>query len=692
MPEHGPDQTQQIQLLYELALAVGRTLDPVTTCEEFLSALLSRRALSFGAVWIRGDSLPHGSPCNAHLLYALPRTRARDEFRPVTDQMFTHTAPTSWTIDTGETVAVLPLGNLGWLELLSDCAPALTGLPLSMLRSVVGKLAVSLEGALSHQRLQIEVADRRRAELRLKEALAEREAIVAAVPDLLFTADAHGRLLWRNARLPEVMGSVDDDATGRPIHHLVTRQDHPALDAWLSKTITDGHAEVDVHISDGTELRRFHLTGVRLMHGDPGSPMATIVGAARDVTDRERAADERREMERRMLHAQKLESLGVLAGGIAHDFNNLLVPILAHAELVRRATVAPSPEANSLEAIVRASTRAADLARQMLAYSGRARPTVGRVDLGRLVAEIALLLEVAISKKVTLDRELGSDTPVIEGDGTQLRQVVMNLVTNASEAIGDEIGRITLRSGFVAHPGGPIPGLVEGNLGPGRFAFVEVADTGAGMAPEIRSRIFDPFFSTKFTGRGLGLAAVLGIVRAHHGVIAVTTNAGQGSTFRVLLPAAAHELQDLPPQTLPGRKGPLGPGTVLVVDDEPMVRHTIRAALEGAGLTVIEAPDGRVAIDLFNSHRGPIALVLMDLTMPRLGGKEAALAIHKQRPDVPIVLMSGFDHQEIARQVAAPVAAYFLQKPFRLGELLDQCSAALARGQKARINDGRQDP
>ncbi|HEX7926067.1 MAG TPA: PAS domain-containing protein, partial [bacterium] len=313
-----------------------------------------------------------------------------------------------------------------------------------------------------------------------------------------------------------------------------------------------------------------------------------IITIADDVTTRKQAEAQRLELERQILHTQKLESLGVLAGGIAHDFNNLLTGVLGNVELALMDTAASHPASPTLQQIKQASLRAAALTQQMLAYSGRGRLQIHAVDLSALVHEMAELLKVSISKKIAIRFDLSQGLPAVEGDATQIQQIVMNLITNASEAIGDAPGAIHLTTGqVIADRTYLATGYLADAMPEGEYVFMEVTDTGTGMTDEVKARIFDPFFTTKFTGRGLGLAAVLGIVRSHHGSIHIHSDPGKGSTFRVLLPAA--------PGATPAAKAPQsaasatwrGSGTVLVVDDEPVVRSVLQRQLSSLGFQVV---------------------------------------------------------------------------------------------------------
>ncbi|HVP30026.1 MAG TPA: PAS domain-containing protein [Myxococcota bacterium] len=396
-----------------------------------------------------------------------------------------------------------------------------------------------------------------------------------------------------------------------------------------------------------------------------------------DVTDAKRAEEERRSFEAKLQHAQKLESLGILAGGIAHDFNNLLTGILGHADLALEELPEDSSVRENLLQMVTAARRAADLSKQMLAYSGKGRFTLKRIRLPELVTEMSHLLEVSISKRCALRRELDPDMPAIEADPTQLRQVIMNLILNASDAIGEESGVIVVRTGVQRCDRAYLSRCyLDDDLPPGRYAFLEVEDTGEGMSPETVARIFEPFFTTKFAGRGLGLAAVLGIVRGHRGAIRITSEPGRGTIFRVLLPASEAPAEPLDVPTTE-RKAYRGGGLVLVVDDEEAVRRLARTMLERLGFEVIVAAGGREAVALFREHRDRVRVVLLDMTMHPMGGAETYRALREVRADVRVVLSSGYSEQEAARELPGSGVAGFLQKPYRVEDLVASLRRAL---------------
>jgi nitrogen-specific signal transduction histidine kinase/CheY-like chemotaxis protein len=391
-----------------------------------------------------------------------------------------------------------------------------------------------------------------------------------------------------------------------------------------------------------------------LVRDDAGLPLR-VIGFIRDLTDEQRAEASRAQ-------AQKLEGLGLLAGGIAHDFNNLLAVIstslsLAEVQLGHGRT---GPELRStLTMATSAVDRAATLTRQLLAYAGRARLTQQQVDLNAVVGSLSQLMGVTVSRRVTLKTQLAEQLPVVVGDEGQLQQVVMNLITNAAEAIGEAEGVVTLTTRR-----GPCEGDVSqltGEAPRGECAVLQVRDTGAGMTPEVRAHLFDPFFSTKGSGRGLGLAALVGILKSHQGAIRVQSEPGQGTTFTVYLPAAAATDVQQPAQPA-SSAGPRPGLRLLMVDDELMVRRGAARLLTHLGCTVEEAENGQLALDAVASATVPFDAVLMDVTMPVLSGYQAARVMRERWPHLLVVLSSGF--AEPPADGSMPQGVRFLPKPY----------------------------
>ncbi len=412
---------------------------------------------------------------------------------------------------------------------------------------------------------------------------------------------------------------------------------------------------------------------------DADGQVTGVIEYAKDITERKQAEEERRKFEAQIQQAQKLESLGVLAGGIAHDFNNLLTAILGNADLALSELSPVSPARENLEAIERTSRRAAELCKQMLAYSGKGRFVIRSVNLSEIVEEMTHLLEVSISKKAILKYNFADNLPSIKADPTQIRQIIMNLITNASEAIGDRSGVISISTGVTECDRAYLKGTyLDEELPEGLYVVLEVSDTGCGMDKDTLGGIFDPFFTTKFTGRGLGLAAVLGIVRGHDGAIKIHSEKGRGTTFRVLFPATAG-LEETTAAEPTSEREWQGSGTVLLIEDEEAVRTTGKQMLEKAGFDVLTAVDGCQGVDVFRERADEIVCVLLDLTMPHKGGEETFHDVRLIREDVRVILMSGYSKQEVTDRFAGKGLAGFLQKPYQYSELIAELQKALEK-------------
>ncbi len=405
-----------------------------------------------------------------------------------------------------------------------------------------------------------------------------------------------------------------------------------------------------------------------------GQPLR-ICGVQIDVSERVNARQERDRLEAQLQQAQKFESLGMLAGGVAHDFNNLLCGILGNVDLAALDLGEGHPAQQSLEEIRAAAHQATELCRQMLAYAGRERLVAQQVDLSQLVARMEQLLGVSVSRKAKLRADLRKVLPPVMADASQLRQVLLNLVLNASEALPEESGVVVVRTGTEDCCRDYLQSTyIQDDLPPGEYVFVEVSDNGAGMDAETQARLFDPFFSTKFLGRGLGLAAVVGIVRAHRGTIKVYSEVGRGSTFKVLLPALPSSESLAVPVTEPPWTGS---GRVLLADDEPSVRSVGARMLQRLGFEVLLANDGREAVHLFEEHGESLTLVLLDMTMPFLDGAEAFRELRRIRPDIKVVLASGYTEAQATSRFCGKGLAGFVQKPFRLDTLRSALKEAL---------------
>jgi nitrogen-specific signal transduction histidine kinase/CheY-like chemotaxis protein len=405
-----------------------------------------------------------------------------------------------------------------------------------------------------------------------------------------------------------------------------------------------------------------------------------MIGTIRKITEYKKVEEEKLNMERQVQQKQKMENLFTLAGGIAHDLNNLLMVVLGHAELALKEISPVSHARRNLEEITIAAHRATDLSLQILAYAGKTSSALERVGLGDLVGEMAEMLETAISKKANLTLNLEKGLPSIQADPGQIRQIVMNLVTNALEAIGDRGGEISVSVGVTRCDVEDLRQTERPeNLVSGLCVSLEVTDTGIGMDAKTHSEIFEPFFPTKFTGRGLGLAAVLGIVRAHGGELKVHSEPGKGTTFKVLFPAgkdAGKEARANGSSLLADWRGK---GMILLVDDEESLIDVVARHLNQMGLTVLTATDGQQAVILYRERGKEIDLVLMDLMMPHMDGEEAFCELRKLNPDVRVVIASGCRHEDVRSRFAGKSLAGILQKPYTPAELLETLAGLLPK-------------
>ncbi len=402
----------------------------------------------------------------------------------------------------------------------------------------------------------------------------------------------------------------------------------------------------------------------------------------RDVTDRNRAEEERQRMQSQFQQAQKLESLGILAGGIAHDFNNLLVGILGSADLAKEDLPEGSTAAASVARIEDAAKRAADLCKQMLAYSGKGTYTVASVDMRRVIREMTRLLEVSVAKNVVVEYNLAEDIPAINADARQMHQVIMNLVTNASEAIEGRSGIINVTVSAMDCDAEFLSDAIPvGNAAPGQYVCIEVRDNGCGMDAQTVKQMFDPFFTTKFIGRGLGLAALLGIVRGHKGGIKVQSRPGEGTRFRVLFPVARASAPAEDREAPPIEKSWSGWGSVILADDDEIVRGVGQRMLQRAGFGVLLAATGREAIELFLNRKEEVTCIILDLTMPHMDGEAAFQRIREISDDVPVLISSGYDERHVLERFAGKSISGFVQKPYQAADFLAKIRDALVNGE-----------
>jgi PAS domain S-box-containing protein len=401
-------------------------------------------------------------------------------------------------------------------------------------------------------------------------------------------------------------------------------------------------------------------------------PLLRIVGEIfTNAVARQRGEQERNALEDQVLHSQKLESLGVLTGGIAHDFNNLLAGILGNAELAILDLPTESLGIKYVEKIKTGGSRAADLINQMLAYSGHGKRLVEPINLNALVNEMRKLIDVSIPKKVDLVSNLAEQLPAMRGDATQIRQIVMNLITNAADAIGNSTGTITLTTSLIQVDKRYLATTyLSEDLELGDYIELTVSDTGCGMSRETKARLFDPFYSTKFTGRGLGLASVLGIAKGHKGTVRVDSEVGVGTKFSVAFPAEAAIVNpgaDAASTSVTWK----GQGLILVVDDEEPLRDLATAMLSKLGFETLTAEDGGEAVERYKEYGDKISAVFLDFTMPVMNGDEVFAELLKVNPDVKVVLASGHGETEVAPRFPADACVCFISKPYRYRELAE---------------------
>ncbi len=507
-------------------------------------------------------------------------------------------------------------------------------------------------------------------EKELKESEKKYRMLVEASNDAIYVETLEGTILDCNNVACEMLGYERDELIGMNVRDLVPEEIAAELPSLLNDDILSGktRAEALNKKKDGTVFPVEASINI--------SENNLVIVYIRDITDRKRAEEEKLSLELQVQQAQKLESLGVLAGGIAHDFNNLLMGVLGNADLALMDMAPEAPARGRVQDIEIAAKRAADLTRQMLAYSGKGKFIIKSISLQSIVEEMVHLLEVSISKKVVIKYDFAESVPTIEADATQMRQIVMNLVVNASEAIGNRSGVVSIRTGAMDCDKAYLDETyIDNTLPEGAYSYFEVSDTGSGMDEKTVSKIFDPFFTTKFTGRGLGLAAVLGIVRGHKGAIKVYSELGKGATFKVLFPASQSSAayNDIPASFENDAR--LKGKTILLVDDEETVRTVGKQMLERLGMEVTTAEDGREALKLFKQAPDQFDCIILDLTMPHMDGEETFREMRRVRKGIRVLLSSGYNEQDLIARFASKKLAGFIQKPYQMASI----GAALAK-------------
>jgi len=509
-----------------------------------------------------------------------------------------------------------------------------------------------------------DLTDRRERDLRLA-------AIVESSDDAIFSETLDGTIVSWNSGAERIYGYAAHEMIGQPISALASRGYEEEMSSILER------------IRRGEKVNHYE-TKHRRKHGEiidvsvTISPIAgrngAITGAssvARDITELKRKQQED-------FAKHKLESLGRLANGISHNFNNLLGGILASAQLALTESDNSSPIVDELQNISTATTHAAEIIRQLMIYSGCESLTFEPVDISILIEEIHQLLQVSISTHAILKMDLGKDLPLLRAAPAQIRQVIMDLVTNAADAIEERDGVIRITTARVK-VGRTLDAISVENLPEGNYLGLEISDTGSGMTPEMQAKVFDPFFTTKGAGRGIGLALVQGIIRAHGGAISLRSGPDQGTTFQVLLPCmedrtdAVHEI--VPPVAEPLES--LG-ATILIVEDEELLRFSVAKALRKIGFTVVEASDGSVALDLIRANRDSIDVILLDVTLPGIPSREVFEETQRIRPNLKVVLTSAYRKETVDVSFAGLQVEHFIRKPFQLDDLVAFLRGTLA--------------
>jgi len=511
-----------------------------------------------------------------------------------------------------------------------------------------------------------DMSERKRSFDSLRDARDFAESLIQNTPTLLIGLDASGVIRLFNRFAEQLTGYASPQVVGRLLFEKFVPP-HLAADASrrFHQFVKEGQPsewESPLVTRDGA-VRTIAWRHTKITDSHYGE---MIIATGVDLTDQREIERSRTLLEGKLLEAQKLESLGVLAGGVAHDFNNLLTTILGNASLIKLELGGDLPQREQLEAIEETALQAADLCKQLLDYAGRGSFQRQSIDINLLIQQMRAMLNLSVAKNILLQLDLDATLPLISADPAQIRQIVMNLVINASEAIGEKDGVISLRTSVSTCSRRDLDLSLHGaELRAGTYVQLTVSDNGCGMSEAVRNHIFDPFFTTKFTGRGIGLAAVSGIVRSHGGCIDVQNNAEEGATFRVDFPIAP--IQTAPPvaEPLPDNDWSYaGPG--LFVDDEESVRMLGERLLESFGCEVLTAADGLEAVEVYAAHSNRIRFVVLDVTMPRMSGRDAFQQIRQQNPTVPVLFISGYANA--IDQAQLDENTDFLAKPFRMEE------------------------
>ena len=495
------------------------------------------------------------------------------------------------------------------------------------------------------------------------------------------TPDGRFKYAGFNSAEEQAVGLTNAEVSGKFVEEVFSEDLAKKLTTTYRRCLEAGtpiYYDDEINLPSG--LRYFHSNLIPMRNGF--GRIHRIVGACIDITDFKRTQEV-------ALARQKLESLGVLAGGIAHDFNNLLGGILAQAELAETELAGGSVPGQELQAIKTVAIRAGEMVRELMVYSGQDEARLEPLDLSLLVEEMLELVKISISKHATLMVDLPKKLPAVRANAVQIRQIVMNLITNASEALGDKEGVISVTVAKVESVQDASAVSQSDSSASGRLR-LEVRDTGCGMTAETVAKIFDPFFTTKFSGRGLGLAAVQGVIHSHNGTINVVSVPGEGSRFEILLPCIGQPARD-PTDiavTSSGRESGAVAGTVLIVEDEDVIRLAVSKMLQKAGFSVIEAGDGTTGANLFRINETKIDVVLLDVTLPGMPGRDVLKEMRRIRPGVKVVLTTAFNKDRALSSIDEQHPWGYVRKPYQFGELISLLRTACQDKPEMRGNAG----
>jgi PAS domain S-box-containing protein len=524
---------------------------------------------------------------------------------------------------------------------------------------------------VTNTRLTAEITERKRAEDALLKNEAKQRAMIENIVDVIAIIDQDAINIYMSPNIERWFGWKPEDvigkATGKIIHPDDLKRAQNVFDRLYEEVNSAITAECRFLCKDGS-YKWIEFTAVNLLH-EPD--IAGVLLSFHDITERKYGEEERLRLEQQFHHAQKMESLGVLAGGIAHDFNNILTVILGHCYMAKSDYIPETEYKEVFLKIEAAGNRAADLCRQMLTYAGKTPLVQTRVNLRPLIDEVVKILQAAIKKHVSITLDLGCNVPEIKGDTGQIQQIIMNLIINAAEAIGDKNGTIRVVLSITVFEATQTGIDTFGTaILPGRYASIEVTDTGCGMDTETQVRIFEPFYTTKFTGRGLGMSAISGIIKSHEGILQLTSTPGVGTTFKIFFPVPKTSGDAETSSTTISLTEKTG-GTILLVEDEETLRVMGKTMLDAMGFSAMTASNGSEALEIYRERGSEINVILLDLIMPVMGGIQAYHELRKISPAIPIIICSGYGVESVEDVIGNDPHAGFVHKPYKPDELRD---------------------